>query len=111
MEILNSMYFLFSDKKKHHVTKSAKKHSSEYDKGKKGVVEKTLHKKEEHEKSGKKHHSIDTNKHHTSKHKEGGEAHGAMFKHEDKQKKTGSVKVSLIEAALYIGNLDQKKIQ
>lgn len=92
----------FIDKKKHHISKSFKK-ATQHDfvkahKGKSGAL---LHKKEDVEKSGKKHHAVDSDKHHIAHHETHDNAHKAAFKHADKQKKTGFVKVSFNKLFYY----------
>lgn len=54
-----------------------------------------VHKKEDVEKSGRKHHSVDEGKHHVAKHEEGKGGHKAIFKQGKDQKKTNFVKVCL----------------
>lgn len=81
------------DKKKHHLTKASKKYSHEHERAQKEKSDTVLHKKQNAEKGGKKHHSVDADNHHASKHIENAGAHGAAYKHGDKQKKSGFVKV------------------
>lgn len=81
------------NQKGHHLKKNGKKSVHDHEKAKKGKSEVVLHKKEDVEKGGKKHHALDEASYKKDHHKEGHGAHGAAFKQGDHQKKRRVEKV------------------